>query len=120
MTDEHSKIIDTRTFTRPRKGRMSSSPLQPASTEPECLNTTTNLNSTFNFKGTVGQNGADVLNATVVIEEAATKEAELNATFHVDQMMNGGTPEAQISPCNNNVYNLNNTFTAASTPSHVK
>ena len=71
-----------------------------------------NLNSTFNYKGTGGQNGRDgseAHNATVVIEDAVAKEAELNATFQIEE-------EVQISPCNNNVYHLNNTFTAASSP----
>lgn len=51
------------------------------------------------------------MNATVVIEETTTKlgatHGELNATFPVDL---NGSPAEQMSPCNNNVYNLNSTF----------
>lgn len=105
--DDQTKIIDTRTFTRPRKNRTSPSPLRPSSKPAE----TTNLNSTFNFPAGENVNGGELLNATVVIEETTTKlgatHGELNATFPVDL---NGSPEEQISPCNNNVYNLNSTF----------
>lgn len=52
-----------------------------------------------------------MLNATVVIEESTTKlgvtQGDLNATFPIEM---NGCPEEEISPCNNNVYNLNSTF----------
>ena len=56
-----------------------------------------------------------MLNATVIIDEPSTKnklstttiQGELNATFPVE--LNGPTEE-ELSPCNNNVYNLNSTF----------
>lgn len=104
--DEQTKIIDTRTFTRPRKNRTSPSPLRPTTLQPE----TTNLNSTFNFQAGDNVNG-EVLNATVVIEETTNKlgatQGELNATFPVE--INEPAVE-DLSPCNNNVYNLNSTF----------
>ena len=69
-----------------------------------------NLNSTFNFVPT--SNGSDALNATVVIEDANSKTMQLNSTFQVE--LNGlgeeEEPVEQLSPSNNNVYALNNTF----------
>lgn len=57
-------------------------------------------------------NRTDVLNATVVIDEptnnfGATTQGELNATFPVEQ---NAPAEEELIPCNNNVYNLNSTF----------
>ncbi len=113
--DDQTKIIDTRTFTRPRKNRSSPSPLRPVTLPAET--TATNLNSTFNFKAGDTVNGGELLNATVVIDDATNKlgatQAELNATFPVEL---NEVPEQELSPCNNNVYNLNSTFpTQAST-----
>lgn len=110
MLDDQTKIIDTRTFTRPRKNRFSPSLLQPISQRDE----SSQLNNTYKAGDTL--NGADVLNATVIIDEPSTKiklnttstvQGELNATFPVE--LNGPTEE-ELSPCNNNVYNLNSTF----------
>lgn len=113
---EQTKIIDTRTFTRPRKGKMSPSPVKPAALPVEVANT--NLNSTFNFKSNA-DNGCDVMNETVVIQETVTKlgttQADLNATFPVDA---NGPPEQE--PCNNNVYNLNSTFQAQPTTNRAQ
>lgn len=107
---EQTKIIDTRTFTRPRKAKTSPSPAKPAAQPAEVENTY--LNSTFNFQPSV-DNECDVMNATVVIQETITKlsatQADLNATFPVDV---NGPPEQELSPRNNNVYNLNSTFQA--------
>ncbi|XP_046644940.1 uncharacterized protein LOC124333641 isoform X2 [Daphnia pulicaria] len=108
--NDQTKIIDTRTFTRPRKNRFSPSLLQPISQRDE----SSQLNNTYKAGDTL--NGADVLNATVIIDEPSTKiklnttstvQGELNATFPVE--LNGPTEE-ELSPCNNNVYNLNSTF----------
>lgn len=109
LPDEQTKIIDTRTFTRPRKNRFSPSHLQPISQRDE----SSQLNNTYKAGDTL--NGAEVLNATVIIDEPSTKnklntttiQGELNATFPVE--LNGPT-EGELSPCNNNVYNLNSTF----------
>ena len=107
--DDQSKIIDTRTFTRPRKSRSSPSTLRPVTQQVET--TSANLNSTFNFKAGDTANGGELLNATVVIEDPTNKfgvpQAELNATFPVEL---NEAPEEELSPCNNNVYNLNSTF----------
>ncbi|XP_057366445.1 uncharacterized protein LOC130687302 [Daphnia carinata] len=106
--NDQTKIIDTRTFTRPRKNRFSPSLLKPISQQDE----NSQLNSTYNYKTGDAVNRADVLNATVVIDEptnnfGAATQGELNATFPVEL---NAPAEEELSPCNNNVYNLNSTF----------
>ncbi len=64
------------------------------------------------------------MNATVVIEDAVSRDiGELNATFPVDPegVLNGdGSPVEQlVTPNNNNVYLLNNTFTADAGSIHL-
>lgn len=111
--DDQTKIIDTRTFTRPRKNRFSPSLLKPISQQDE----NSQLNSTYNYKTGDVLNRTDVLNATVVIDEptnnfGTTTQGELNATFPVEL---NAPAEEELSPCNNNVYNLNSTFSTQPT-----
>jgi len=106
--EEQRKLIDTRTFTRPRKRP---SPMRPATTSVP-IEVPANLNSTFSRKSvSASGNGCnDILNATVVFEETHTQlsQVELNATFQIEN----GSPgvEAFSPPDNNNVYHLNTTF----------
>ncbi|XP_045031217.1 uncharacterized protein LOC116925804 [Daphnia magna] len=111
--NDQTKIIDTRTFTRPRKNRFSPSLLKPISQQDE----NSQLNSTYNYKTGDVLNRTDVLNATVVIDEptnnfGTTTQGELNATFPVEL---NAPAEEELSPCNNNVYNLNSTFSTQPT-----
>lgn len=101
LDDKTEKIIDTRTFTRPRK-----SPLRPVSIRETVETQSSNLNSTFNFiAAKSGGNGKsfEILNSTVVFEEdGKTGQSEMNATFQIEN--------EESSPYNNNVYHLNSTF----------
>ena len=100
---EQGKIIDTRTYTRPRKQQRLSS-FQPSVVAPHSVEIDeANLNSTFSHKTqkTMASNNCDIMNTTVVFEE-------LNATFQIE---NGTIAEETLSPPNNNnVYHLNTTF----------
>ena len=97
IDDKTEKIIDTRTFTRPRK-----SPLRPVSIRETVETQSSNLNSTFNFiAAKSGGNGKsfEILNSTVVFEEdGKTGQSEMNATFQIEN--------EESSPYNNNVYHL--------------
>lgn len=93
------------------------SPYRPAPVVNNTVEVESNLNSTFNF--VPGSTNGDALNATVVIEDAINKTMPLNSTFQVE--LNGAGLEEeeeepmQLSPSNNNVYALNNTFDMQST-----
>lgn len=97
--DKSEKIIDTRTFTRPRK-----SPLRPVSIRETVETQSSNLNSTFNFKAAKSSGKSfEILNSTVVFEEdEKSGKSDMNATFQIEN--------EESSPCNNNVYPLNSTF----------
>jgi len=108
--EKTEKIIDTRTFTRPRK-----SPLRPVSIPQAVEIENSNLNSTFNQRSisavkSSGKN-CDILSSTVVLEDDENHEhqTDINATFQIDQ---NDFPEEEslVTACNNNVYHLNSTF----------
>ena len=115
LSAEQRRLIDTRTFTRPRKLR--ESPLRPAyALKPVEIVAESNLNSTFSRRldSTVridGDNGCDILNATVVLDEThhPLSQVELNATFQIENGSLEESPSPTMSD-NNNVYPLNTTF----------